>query len=475
MKTKRRTAARERRHGRAEWVAFLERRLHEALLGPAPLRAVVAEWEPSDGAALTNFAPGIARDEDEHAFGLLSRDTVLVPATDNRVEVTVEPGGVVGLSFELSRAPSAPPPAAEFTLYADAEGPKGLATLDALAALQAGVWDGLGAAADDEPYPRRGAGAVWNDPAGVIDWATSLPLPFAERFLRLPCRALQSEPSGTVRLRVRLGPALATEVARRLRGRLFLNHLLLGNRTVERVEPDARDGADGEPIVLQGPSPLLLELSDLRTRRHYYDHRYVPIEADPARLVRLVRLADSSGVRVDFLGHPLSRRRARLAYWRALDWRGVEVRPGETRLDLDREVCLRVRTAVHPRPSATPLLAQTRRALLALLTEPARPRYPSRSAIARAVRRELPALLRPWVEDAPRADCPLGIAVELRALPGPDDFAYPTWDIGLLPGDQAPREELAELFPLLARRVAHRLGGAFNVRVAWVEKGSNDE
>jgi hypothetical protein len=358
-------------------------------------------------------------------------------------------------------------PLAEFALYVNADGDGGLDALNALAMLAAGVWpDVAGASNGAEPYPRCGSGPIWSDAGVGPDWARLLPLTFAERFLRLPYRFLSTE-GGT--LRVWLGCGVATNVVRMLRGRVFVNHLLLGNRAVERIEPDAGDAAGDADVELAGRRPVLLEIQDIDTAHHYYDRRYAPIGTDPAQLVALVRRRGGSGPRVHFIGKRVPRRRLRVLYFRALDWTGLAVRPDETVLNLNREPCLQVRTAIHPDPDADAMTPQSRRALLKLFTEPSRPRYPTLPAIARAVRRALPIGLRAWVDDGPTAERPMGMSIALRAMPGSvDRHAYPTWVIGLASRSRAPRQDAARMFPYLAKRVAHRLGGGFGVALEWL-------
>src|SRR5262249_17688633 len=156
-------------------------------------------------------------------------------------------------------------------LYADADGDGGIDALDALGTLASGVWPAtIQRKGGVEPFPCRGAGRIWSDASGTSDWARLLPLPYTERFLRLPCSLLVGA-GMEVMLRVWVGPGIAGTIARSLRGRLFVNHLLLGNRVVERVEPDASDGAGDEEVELAGHCPVLLELQDVETGHQYFD------------------------------------------------------------------------------------------------------------------------------------------------------------------------------------------------------------
>ena len=474
-KTRRRRQ--EHRMGYDRWVRFLERRVGVALLGRAPLRAVVAEWLAGQAELpVNNWSPGVARDPRNRHFGVLARHSLLIPAADNRVGMAAEPDGHVRLTIRLAQPVPRAEPCDEFTLYADADGDGGIDALDALATLATGVLPvGGPSVAGAEPFPRPGVGPLWSGRACGPDWVRLLPLPYAERFLRLPYQLLAGAGEAVV-IRIGVGREAAGHVARALRRRLFVNHLLLGNRAIERIEPDAQDGAEDEELELEGRCPVLLELEDVDTGHQYYDHRYALVGTDPARLVALTRRPNQDGRQVKFFGPPVPRRRLRVAYLRALDWRGLTVRPNETILDLNRDACLRVRTAIHPAASPAPLTAQVRRSLLALFSDPARPQYPTPAAIARAVRRELPDFVRAAVDDAPTANRPLGMTIVLRALPGTSDrFAYPTWVVGVAARPRALRTEVARLFPAITDRIAHRLGGAFGVILQWLPEEVNDE
>jgi hypothetical protein len=267
-----------------------------------------------------------------------------------------------------------------------------------------------------------------------------------------------------------VGRAAASSLARTLRGHLYVNHYLLGNRAIERIEPDMGDGGETEPLELSGPRPILLELQDIDTACHYFDRRYAPVDIDPARLVRLVG-KPSGDYRIAFLRTAIPRHRLRAAYLRCLDWQGMRLRPRVTELEVNRQPCLRVRTNVHPRVGAAPSVTELRRGLVALYSGVRLPRYPSLAEIARMTRITLPAALRRWIDDAPTANRPLGLAVEMRIWPADERqgrFAYPTWMVGLAARANAPREELERLFPDLSMRVAYRLGGGFAVVIRWL-------
>jgi hypothetical protein len=452
----------EERMGRDAWVRFLERRCGEALLGPAPLRGLVAELTAGRVDPLSNWAPGLARDPANRPFGILSRHVVPLPVINNQVHVSADVAGTLRLGLELREDLTDLVKSLDFTLYADAEGDAGPAVLRAFDRLVTGVWPPLMRVPSGiEPYPRQGAGPIWEGESGAIDWLRLVPVPYAERFVRLPVLALLDcfQSKHRVDLPVWVGPGAARDVARILKRRLFVNHFLLGNRAVERIEPDPQDRTGDGDIVLSGPSPVLLEMCDVDSGDRFWDERYAPIGTDRAWLVKLKRIARRPGWMVRFLGAAVPRHRLRIAYLRALDWQGLTTRSGQTVLDLDREPCLKVRTPIHPLATATPLTDQARRALVCMTTRPPRPRYPTLDEIAREVRRHLPSHVRAAVDDRPCSARPTGLAIELRWHTGAGQFAYPTWVIGLPPRPRLRRSVIARLLPALAHRIAYSLGG----------------
>jgi hypothetical protein len=481
-------------------VELLQRVTHLALLGPEALQCLVAEvvGRPLPN-SWSNWSHGEAEEPNSRsALGLLPQQVWTVPARDNRVRVAADEQGQVLLTFELERPEATDPPAAgatarqgapgqppaEITLYADPDGPRGPEVLDALATLASGVWPTpiAFAHAPAEMYPRRGTGPAWTGTGagrtwpGPVDWSPLVLHPFSERFLRLPREAVlgQADASGRATVAIALGHKFASQAARLLRDRLFLNHTVLCNRVVERIEPDG-SLEDEEPFRLRGAAPVVLECVDIDRGRQYFDQRFCLPGTDPARLFALDRCGEEAACCLRFLGEPVPRRRLRVAYLRPLDWDRLAIEPGETTFEVNRTPRFRARTAVAPEPDTACHRTQSRQALLCwwrdlgLGTEP---RWPSEADLIRLTRRLLPAPLRAWVDDAPTEERPLGFRLDLEARRrGPT--AYMTRVIRLRPRAGAPRAQLAGYLSWLGRALEHRCGGGLFVNVEW--EGSVDE
>jgi hypothetical protein len=456
------TSRREARHARESYVRFLERRTGEALFGAAPLRMLVAEWLPgNDRQDIRPWNPGIVRDEANKSYGVIGAQTELLPVTTNVLRISAAGADSVVLDFPLAESSDDLALEGDFAIYVDADGPGGRQALEAFAVLQACQWQ-------MELPPRPGIGPLWpenDDGRGV----PSLPLPYDERFARIAVKELRRSP----KLRIRTGRAFVSELLPCLRKRLRLNHVALGSRTLERIEPDPRDAA--RPIRLEGPCPLLLDVCDIRTGERYFDERYVSACEDRSRLVYLTRSRDRRGTSLGFLGEPVPNRYLRVAYWRHLDLRDASIVPGRTSFTWNQQENLRAVTSLHPRDSRRPMIAQSRRAFLTCFTAPKRPHYPSRTEIARAVRQAMPAFLKRWLPLTPTPAHPLGMSLDLRPLPDESTHALSTWDIGLIPVAAAQGEDLESTLPWLSELVAKRLGDGFPIRIRFLGEGERDE
>jgi hypothetical protein len=455
--------------------SVIGRLVGQAMFGRCPLAAVAAELIPErTTAALQAWSGGLARDDRQTAFGLLGATLTPVPTLDNAVDVECEPDGHLRLSIKCAKRPNPPSPSAEFQLYVNAEGQGGIQALRSFAELAHSAWPAeIGEFYSADPYPRLGHAPVWHDPDGMLDWGRLIPLPYAERFMRLPSVAVSQDCDDVVVIRVWVGRTAAGQLQDNLGGRLFVNHFLLGNRAVERIEPNPRDNT--EALELQGTSPILLELVDVDSGHRFYDRRYAPIGMDPARLVQL-RRAPAGGRTVVFHGPPVPRRRLRAAYLRALDWKEARIVPGASLLEVNREPCLIVRAGPHPAIGDSTPAGDTRRALLSLLSEWRYPRYPSLTDIAKAARRVLPIAARQWIDESPTPSRPFGYSIEMQVRPEDGDrYAFPTWVVGVVPRPHAPCQEVSRLFPHAARRLAHLLGGGFRVCLEWLPAESNHE
>jgi len=256
---------------------------------------------------------------------------------------------------------------------------------------------------------------------------------------------------------------MAKQIVRSLRERVYLNHVLLWNRSVERIEP----GTDEDAVpVLEGPDPILLECHCIREGRWYFDERFAPDGTDPSRLVSLVPEPDS-GCRLRFVGAEVPPENLRIAYLRTLDWHGLTLPPGR-KLSLDGLPLLTTRAAVHP-AIADDDHAQIRKTLAwRHLHEPAD--RVSQRTVADRVWQSMPAALRSWIDDRRTDERPFGmqilpVAGAIRHRPHLDSSmrnkALFTQRIILKVQPGAPVDDLRSCLRWLDRRIELVLPGHF--------------
>jgi len=420
-----------------------------ALLGNFGLRVVMAEALP-ECQELSSWADGwIVEPRSNARLGLLPRRFRPLPVAENRVRVTA-----IGADVEVSFAPHRPRSIALSEAPADAvlfirpELGARLDTLSAFETLLAGVWpDGFA--------PRPGPGPLWDAHwFGPADFAPMLLHAFQGRFARLPYAPTEARVATGQTIRVTVGLEFAATLAAQLSDALFVNGTLLGNRLLERIEPDAsRSDAD---LALDDGGPVVVECVDPKTGWAFVDERYAPPGTDPLRTFRikpdgrLVFHADAGvvpcGLRIVYLHH--------------LPWPGgFDVAP-ETLFELDRTPVLRAVSELWPDRSASTPVAQLRDGALWLLTRPP-VRYPSRQELREAVFAALPSPLRAWVEDTPE----LAVRVEARRDER-SERAIPTWVVPLRPRPGAVNAKVDRFFPAVARRLRQQFGD-LPIRLEW--------
>jgi hypothetical protein len=385
-------------------------------------------------------------------LGLLPRRFRPVPVSANGVEVRAR-----GADVELMFRPLRDHPdvlsgvGEEAVLFVRPELACGLDTLDAFAALAAAAWP-------TDLRPRFGTPPIWDAPwHGPVDFTPLLLHPYHGRIIRLPFYYLVRALGVRSVVPVTVGREFAPVLAEQLSGALFVNGTLLGNRLLERIDPTGMR----EDIVLEGPSPLVVQCEDPAANRSYVDERYAPPGTDPLRTFRI----DEAGRMVFRPEAGIVPGRLRVAYLRHLSWPdGFHVAPGAP-LELDRVPVLRAVTGVVPdRP--LPDGRDLQEGAVWLLTRPP-VRYPSSEELRQAAYDVLPAPLRAWVDLGEPVPV---VRVEARRDPR-TGYAVPTWVIALRLRPGALAERVERFFDGVAARVRDQFGG-LPIRLEW-EGSSN--
>ncbi len=462
MKVKTRANGRETRLHRLADRAALAELSQFALLGDAALQFVVGAMTASAEVARTNWLTDAVTDEESGTpLGPVARSLWPVITDDNAVHVHAEKDTVV-LSFRATApSPGGGPQQAlpELDLYCHAEDVGGRAALEAFGILAAATWpEALTFTSPGEaPFPR-----FWSGPA---DLCPDVVHSFAHRFLRLPYTPVFRTfyRDGVVRISVHVGTELAHGVARDLDGHVWLNHVDFWNRVVERVEPEA--GPRDMPR-LDGPKPLLLECVDVDSGRRFVDARYARADTDPSGTVQIVPTRRGQQWTLAFPTEPVPAQNLRVAWLRWLDWTGLTLSPGRSRLMVHRTPRFGVRTATAP-SEPTSAFRQVRDALQALPSRLHEDPFGTPTArLAALVWSHLPAGLRPWIDAETCEEFPfgLGLSTVVRAVPHcpvpwgmQPGTATLTHRIALRLRDHADATSLQSLIAWLERIVESRL------------------
>jgi hypothetical protein len=453
---------------RAQRIGLMELTQH-AFFGEGGLRFLVAQMLDRD-APFTNWLTEPVRDE--HTGVLLSpvaRRFCPVPTNDPCLKLSSCQDSVV-LEIELDPTDAIPlSPLSELSIYCDADGSGGRKALEAFSLLAAGVWPDRIAFPrhGDESYPRMGTGPCWEPSLAWGSAANICPQvvhPFMQRFLRLPfAETIANRNDSGLRIEVKVGADHAAEIAAALNGKLLLNHLLMWNRLMERIEPET---ARRELPTLAGPNPIILQCTDVQTGHEFVDSRFLPAGMDPAWSVKVSPPRLGQEWTISFPTEQVASRHLRLAWLRSVDWTDFHVQPGRTRLLEGRTPKYLVKSCIFPEEDGLPD-REVREILSAMPRQFVRdPLGTPPERIAKLVWFYMPAGLRRWLLTDPGSPRPFGLGIQsqVRAIPsyGRPDGMSPnaatlthTIQLALRPGVEAT--DLAIYVQWLERAVNLRL------------------
>ncbi|MDP1562006.1 MAG: hypothetical protein Q8M16_11565 [Pirellulaceae bacterium] len=406
---------------RAQRIGLMEL-MQQSFLGEGGLRFLVAQMLDSE-VSCTNWLTEPLSDEQSGALlSPVARRSCPVPTNDPCIKLSACQDAVV-LEMVLDPKDSIPiGPLRELSIYCDAEGPGGRKALEAFSLLAAGVWPDRIAFPrhGEESYPRMGTGPCW-EPS--LAWGSAANLfpqvlhPFMQRFLRVPFAETFADRSDSgVRIEVKVGVGHAEGIAAALNGKLLLNHMLMWNRLMERIEPET---VRREMPTLAGPNPIILQCTDVQSGHEFVDSRFLPAGMDPAWSVKVSPSRRGQEWTISFPTEQVASRHLRLAWLRSVDWADFHVRPGQTRLLEGRTPKYLVKSRIFPEAGGLPN-REVREALIAMPRQFVRdPLGTPPERIAKLVWSHMPAGLRRWLLTDPASQRPFGLGIQsqVRAVP----------------------------------------------------------